>query len=102
MRALFEGRTEGLTRPEIEKMTGLSRTTVQRLVKTDTLLCKTTAGNWNVIAPELLPEDGNDSKMQARRAKRKAPRRRSTRKRTSEPTDQDVAKLDALRRRLTG
>jgi hypothetical protein len=102
MRVLFEGRTEGLTRPEIEKMTGLSRTTVQRLVKTDTLLCKTTAGTWNVIAPELLTKDGNDSKMQARRAKRKATSPAMTRKRPPDPTDQDRANLEALRRRLTG
>lgn len=83
MRVLFEGRTEGLTRPEIEKMTGLSRETVQRLVKTDSLFYKTTAGTWNVIAPEPLTEDGGDSKMQARRAKRKQPRQKSTRKASS-------------------
>ena len=102
MRVLFERRTEALTRPEIETMTGLSRTTVQRLVKTDALLYKTMAGTWNIVTPELLTEDGNDSKMQARRAKRKAPRRKSTPKMTSEPTDQDRAKLEALRRRMTG
>ena len=102
MRALFEGRTEGLTRPEIEEMTGLRRSTVQRLVKTDSILCKTSEGTWTVITPELLTEDGNDSKMQARRAKRKAQRRTVTRKRSSDSTDQDRANLEALRRRFTG
>ena len=102
MRAIFEGRTEGLTRPEIEKMTGLSRATVKRLVKTDTLLYKTTAGTWNVITPELLTEDGGDSKMQARRAKRKPPKKQRTKKRMPPATDQDRANLEALRRRITG
>ncbi len=102
MRVLFEGRTEGLTRPEIEKMTGLSRETVQRLVKTESLLYKTTSGTWNVIAPELLTEDGGDSKMHARRAKRKPRKRQGTKKRRPPATDQDRANFEALRRRMTG
>ena len=102
MRAIFDGRTEGLTRTEIERMTGLCRSTVKRLVKIESMLSNTTAGTWNVIAPELLTEDGGDSKMQARRAKRNLQKKQRTMKRMSPPTDRDRANLEALRRRMTG
>ncbi len=101
MRLLFEEKTEGLTRPEIEKLTGLSRETVQRLVKTEALVYKTSKGTWTVIAPELLTREGGDSKMQARRAKWKPRKRQGTKKRMPPATDQDRAKLEALRRRMT-
>lgn len=101
MRVLFEGKTEGLTRPEIEKMTGLSRETVQSLVRTEALVYKTSKGTWTVIAPELLTREGGDSKMQARKAERKPRKRQGTKKRMPPATDQDRAKLEALRRRMT-
>ncbi|HEY5110202.1 MAG TPA: helix-turn-helix domain-containing protein [Acidimicrobiales bacterium] len=73
MRVLFEGKTSGFTRPVLERLTGISASTIQRRMRTMTamgLVEKDGRGRWSFVNPEQVLDEGNDSKVRERREKR--------------------------------
>ena len=98
MRAIFEGKTEGLTRPAIEELTGLSPAAVKELMKKAKrveLIRKDTDGGWTFNDPESLLQPGNDSKVKARQAKRSGTKK-GTKTKTAKIVTEETSALGCM------